>query len=48
MHYFGKFFVSSQVNDIIYTIAILLVSIIFAYCIKKLIIVIQKKFVKVV
>lgn len=40
MHYLGKFFVSS------YTIVILLVSIIFAYCIKKLIVVIEKKLLK--
>ena len=48
MHYLGKFFVSSPVNDVIYTIVVLLVSVIFAYCIKKLIIAIEKKFVKVI
>ena len=48
MHYLGKFFVSSSVNDAIYTIVVLLVSIIFAYCIKKLIVVIEKKFMKVI
>ena len=48
MHYLGKFFVSSPVNDVIYTIVVLLVSIILSYCIKKLIIVIQKNLVKVV
>ena len=35
MHYLGKFFVSSPVNDVIYTIVVLLVSIVFAYYIKK-------------
>ena len=45
MHYFGKFFVSSRVNDVIYTIVVLLVSIVFAYLIKKLIIVIEKKLI---
>ena len=48
MHYFGKFFVSSRVNDVIYTIVVLLVSIVFAYLIKKLIIVIEKKLIKAV
>ena len=48
MHYLGKFFVSSAVNDVIYTIVVLLVSVIFAYCIKKLIIAIEKKLVKVI
>ena len=48
MHYLGKFFVSSPVNDVIYTIVVLLVSIILSYCIKKLIIVIEKKFMKVI
>ena len=46
MHYLGKFFVSSRVNDVIYTIVVLLVSIVFAYLIKKLIIVIEKKLMK--
>ena len=45
MHYLGKFFVSSRVNDVIYTIVVLLVSIVFAYLIKKLIIVIEKKLI---
>ena len=48
MHYLGKFFVSSPVNDVIYTIVVLLVSIVFAYCIKKLIIAIEKELVKVI
>jgi len=48
MYYLGKFFVSSRVNDVIYTIVVLLVSIIFAYYIKKLIIVIEKKLIKAV
>ena len=48
MHYLGKFFVSSPVNDVIYTIVVLLVSIVFAFCIKKLIIAIEKKLVKVI
>ena len=48
MHYLGKFFVSSPVNDVIYTIVVLLVSVVFAYCIKKLIIAIEKKLVKVI
>ena len=48
MHYLGKFFVSSAVNDVIYTIVVLLVSIVFAYYIKKLIIVIEKKLMKAV
>ena len=48
MHYLGKFLVSSSVNDVIYTIVVLLVSIVFAYYIKKLIIVIEKNFMKVV
>ena len=46
MHYLGKFFVSSSVNDAIYTIVVLLVSVVFAYCIKKLIVVIEKKLLK--
>ena len=48
MHYLGKFFVTSPVNDVIYTIVVLLVSIVFAYYIKKLIIVIEKKLMKAV
>ena len=48
MHYLGKFFVSSPVNDVIYTIVVLLVSIVFAYCIKKLIIIFEKKLMKTV
>ncbi len=48
MHYLGKFFVSSAVNDVIYTIVVLLVSIVFAYCIKKLIIIFEKKLMKTV
>ena len=48
MHYLGKFFVSSTVNDVIYTIVVLLVSVVFAYCIKKLIIAIEKKILKVI
>ena len=48
MHYLAKFFVSSPVNDVIYTIVVLLVSIVFAYCTKKLIIAIEKKILKVI
>ncbi|MGY3817002.1 acyltransferase family protein [Gemella taiwanensis] len=48
MHYLGKFFISSPVNDVIYTVVVLLVSIIFAYLIKQLIIVIEKKLIKAV
>ena len=48
MHYLGKFFISSRVNDVIYTVVVLLVSIIFAYLIKQLIIVIEKKLIKAV
>lgn len=48
IHYLGKFFVSSPVNDVTYTIIVLLVSVVFAYCIKKLIIAIEKKLVKVI
>ena len=48
MHYLGKFFVSSAVNDVIYTIVVLLVSIIFAYCIKRIIIILEKKLMKTV
>lgn len=35
MHYLGKFFVSSDVNDILYTIVVFCVSIISAHYIKK-------------
>ena len=48
MHYLGKFFVSSGVNDVLYTIVVLFVSIIFAYYIKKLIIIIEKNIMKAV
>ena len=48
MHYLGKFFVSSGVNDVLYTIVVLFVSIVFAYYIKKLIIIIEKNIMKVV
>ena len=48
MHYLGKFFVSSPVNDVIYTIVVLLVSIVFVYCIKKLTIVIEKNLIKAI
>jgi putative acyltransferase len=48
MHYLGKFFISSPVNDVIYMVVVLLVSIIFAYLIKQLIIVIEKKLIKAV
>ena len=47
MHYLGKFFVSSDVNDVLYTIVVLFVSIISAYYIKKLIIIIEKNIMKV-
>ena len=48
MHYLGKFFVSSGVNDVLYTIVVLFVSIIFAYYIKKLIIIIEKNIMKAI
>ena len=48
MHYLGKFFVSSGVNDVLYTIVVLFVSIVFAYYIKKLIIIIEKNIMKAV
>ena len=48
MHYLGKFFVSSDVNDVLYTIVVLFVSIITAYYIKKLIIIIEKNIMKAV
>ena len=48
MHYLGKFFVSSGVNDVLYTIVVLFVSIVFAYYIKKLIIVLEKNIMKAV
>ena len=48
MHYLGKFFVSSGVNDVLYTIVILFVSIVSAYYIKKLIIVLEKNIMKAV
>ena len=47
MHYFGKFFVSSNVNDILYTIVVFCISIISAYYIKKLIIIIEKNIMRV-
>ena len=48
MHYLGKFFVSSGVNDVLYTIVVLFVSIVFAYYIKKLIIIIEKNIMKAI
>ena len=48
MHYLGKFFVSSDVNDGLYTIVVLFVSIITAYYIKKLIIVLETNIMKAV
>ena len=48
MHYFGKFFVSSDVNDVLYTIVVLFVSIVSAYYIKKLIIILEKNIMKAV
>ena len=48
MHYFGKFFVSSYVNDVLYTIVVFFVSIVSAYYIKKLIIIIEKNIMKAV
>ena len=48
MHYLGKFFISSDVNDVLYTIVVLFVSIVSAYYIKKLIIIIEKNIMKVV
>ena len=46
MHYLGKFFVSSDVNDVLYTIVVLFVSIVSAYYIKKLIIILEKNIMK--
>ena len=48
MHYLGKFFVSSDVNDVLYTIMVLFVSIVSAYYIKRLIIVLEKNIMKAV
>ena len=48
MHYLGKFFVSSGVNDVLYTIVVLFISIVFAYYIKKLIIIIEKNIMKAI
>ena len=48
MHYLGKFFVSSGVNDVLYTIVVLFVSIVSAYYIKKLIIVLETNIMKAV
>ena len=48
MHCLGKFFVSSDVNDVLYTIVVFCVSIISAYYIKKLIIVLEKNIMKAV
>lgn len=48
MHYLGKFFVSSGVNDVLYTIVVLFVSIVSAYYIKKLIIILEKNIMKAV
>lgn len=48
MHYIGKFFVSSNVNDVLYTVVVLFISIVSAYYIKKLIIIIEKNIMKVV
>ena len=48
MHYFSKFFVSSDVNDVLYTIVVLFVSIVSAYYIKKLIIILEKNIMKAV
>ena len=48
MHYLGKFFVSSDVNDLLYTIVVLFVSIVSAYYIKRLIIVLEKNIMKAV
>ena len=48
MHYLGKFFVSSNVNDVLYTIVVLFVSIVSAYYIKKLIIILEKNIMKAV
>ena len=48
MHYLGKFFVSSGVNDVLYTIVVLFVSIVFAYYIKKLIIILEKNIMKAI
>ena len=48
MHYFSKFFVSSALNDIIYTIVVLLVSIFSAYYINKIIVFLEKNLIKVV
>ena len=48
MHYFGKFFVSSNVNDVLYTLVVFFVSVVSAYYIKKLIIIIEKNIMKAV
>ena len=48
MHYLGKFFISSDVNDVLYTIVVLFVSIVSAYYIKKLIIIIEKNIMKAI
>ena len=48
MHYLGKFFISSGVNDVLYTIVVLFISIVFAYYIKKLIIIIEKNIMKAI
>ena len=48
MHYFSRFFVSSELNDVIYTIVVLLVSIFSAYYINKIIVFLEKNLVKAV
>ena len=48
MHYLGRFLVSSDVNDVLYTIVVLFVSIVSAYYIKKLIIILEKNIMKAV
>ena len=48
MHYLGKFFVSSDVNDVLYTVVVLFISIVFVYYIKKLIIIIEKNIMKAI
>ena len=48
MHYFSKFFVSSELNDVIYTIVVLLVSIFSAYYINKIIVFLEKNLMKAV
>ena len=47
MHYLGSFFISSRLNDVIYTIVVLLASIFSAYYIHKIIVFLEKNLMKV-